>query len=60
MNANDIIRVLRLLVKRRSLKCLEENYSRLEKLVVDGACMLTQANWTRLGIFTTVYVIVSF
>jgi hypothetical protein len=58
--ADHTIRVLRLLVKRRLLKCLAESYTRLEKLVDDGACTLTHGNWTKPGISTTAYVILLF
>jgi hypothetical protein len=55
--ADDNARVPRLLVKRRSLKCLEENFTRLEKLAVDGALTVTRWNWKMLGPYTLLYVI---
>jgi hypothetical protein len=51
-SSDDNIRVPQPLVKHPLLKCSGENYMKLEKLVVDGACTLMQANWTKLGIFT--------
>ena len=55
--ADDNTRVPRLLVKRRSLKCSEENFTRLEKLAVDGALTVTRWNWKMLGPYTLLYVI---